>query len=147
MSVAKLYSFLYVASGPFLLNLFLGTWYFAITGRESFLRHISPTTAAGIMESYWFFLCIHLIGLPFVTFVGPNNSFIFKRFYLFIHERHTERGRDIGRQRRRLPGELGVVLDPRTPDHDLSQGQMLNHWTTQVTPREVKKIFFPSILK
>ena len=26
----------------------------------------------------------------------------FKRFYLFIHERHRERGRDIGRGRSRL---------------------------------------------
>ena len=34
--------------------------------------------------------------------------FFFKRFYLFIHERHTERGRDTGRGR-----EMG--LDPRTP--------------------------------
>ena len=38
-----------------------------------------------------------------------------KRFYLFIHERHTERGRDIGRERNRLPaGELDVGLNPRT---------------------------------
>ena len=28
--------------------------------------------------------------------------FLFLRFYLFTHERHTERGRDIGRGRSRL---------------------------------------------
>ena len=35
-------------------------------------------------------------------------------FYLFIHERHTERSRDIGRGRSRLPVETDVGLDPRT---------------------------------
>ena len=30
-------------------------------------------------------------------------NFLFLIFYLFIHERHRERGRDIGRGRRRLP--------------------------------------------
>ena len=30
-------------------------------------------------------------------------ALVFLRFYLFIHERHTERGRDIGRGRSRLP--------------------------------------------
>ena len=40
---------------------------------------------------------------------------IFLRFYLFIHERHTERGRDIGRGRSRLPMEPDMGLDPRTP--------------------------------
>ena len=35
--------------------------------------------------------------------------------YLFIHDRHTERGRDIGRRRSRFPvGEADVGLDPRT---------------------------------
>ena len=38
--------------------------------------------------------------------------FFFKRFYLFIHERHRERGRDIGRGRSRL--QLDTGLDPRT---------------------------------
>ena len=41
---------------------------------------------------------------------------IFKRFYLFIHERHRERGRDIGKGRSRLPvGE-----------------QTVSHWASQV---------------
>ena len=38
-----------------------------------------------------------------------------ERFYLFIHERHIERGRDIGRGKSRLPVEPDVGLDPRTP--------------------------------
>ena len=42
--------------------------------------------------------------------------------------RDTEKGRDIGRRRSRLPVRSpDVGLDPRTWDHDLSQRQMLNH--------------------
>ena len=38
------------------------------------------------------------------------------RFYLFIHERYTERGRHIGRGRSRFPvGSLVGGLDPGTP--------------------------------
>ena len=48
-----------------------------------------------------------------------KNSFliIFLRFYLFIHERHGERGRDIGREREKhVPcGEPHVQLHPGTP--------------------------------
>ena len=42
--------------------------------------------------------------------------FFFFRFYLFTHERHRERGRDISRGRSRLPvGSSMWGLDPRTP--------------------------------
>ena len=59
--------------------------------------------------------------------------FFFLRFYLFIHERHPERGRDIGRGRSRLPtGSPMRDSIPGPQDHDLSQRQMLNHWATQV---------------
>ena len=50
------------------------------------------------------------------------------RFYLFIHERHRERGRDIGRGRSRLPAESPMqdsITGPR--DRDLSRKQTLNH--------------------
>ena len=40
---------------------------------------------------------------------------IFKRFYLFIHVRHRERGRDIGRGRRRLP-MVGAQCGTRSKD-------------------------------
>ena len=47
---------------------------------------------------------------------------------LFIHERHTERGRDIGRERNRISvGSLMWDLIPGSRDHDLSQRQTLNH--------------------
>ena len=47
--------------------------------------------------------------------------------YLFIHERHTERGRDTGRGRSRLPAEILMQdLIPGLRDHDLSQRQMPN---------------------
>ena len=48
--------------------------------------------------------------------------FFFLRFYLFIHERHRKRGRDICRGKSRTPPQ----------DHDLSQREMLNYCTTQV---------------
>ena len=49
-------------------------------------------------------------------------------FNLFIHERHRERGRDIGRGRSRLPeGSLTWDLIPRPRDHALCQRQMLYH--------------------
>ena len=52
---------------------------------------------------------------------------IFLRFYLFIHERHTESERQRHRQREKQApcGEPDVGLD-----HDLSRRQMLNHWAT-----------------
>ena len=59
--------------------------------------------------------------------------FIFEDFYLFTRERHTERGRDIGRGRSRLSeGRLmrDSILGPW--DHNLSQRQALNHWATQL---------------
>ena len=51
----------------------------------------------------------------------------FKRFYLFNHKRHRERGRDIGRGRSRLPEGSSVWNSiPEPWDHDRSQRQMLN---------------------
>ena len=59
-----------------------------------------------------------------------------KIFYLFIHYRHTERGRDIGRRRSRLPEETPMWNSiPGLWDHDASQRQMLNYWATQVPPQ------------
>ena len=60
--------------------------------------------------------------------------FIFLRFYLFIHERHMERDRDICRGRSRLPG---VSLMPDSiqgpPNYALSRRQTLNRLETQVS--------------
>ena len=73
------------------------------------------------MEIYW---CILV------------QCFFFKDFRLFIHERHTERSRDIVRRRSRLlTGSLmwDSILGPQ--DHALSQRQMLNHWATQASRR------------
>ena len=44
---------------------------------------------------------------------SKSNFIFFKDFYLFIHERHRERGRDIGRERSRLR-EPNVGLNPGT---------------------------------
>ena len=61
-------------------------------------------------------------------------SFFFLIFYLFIHERYRERGRDTGRGRIRLP-EGSPMWDsiPGLWDHDLSQGQTLNCSATQAS--------------
>ena len=72
--------------------------------------------------------------LDIVPFWGSHNLtavsyFIFFLKILFIfHERHTERGRDTGRGRSRLP-EGSPIWDsiPGHQDHDLSQRQTLNH--------------------
>ena len=65
-----------------------------------------------------------------------SNSKFFKRFYLFMsdRERETERGRDTGRRRSRLPaGNPMWDSIPGPRDYDLSQRQTLNHWATQVS--------------
>ena len=62
------------------------------------------------------------------SYDGVLLYLIFLRFYLFIHERHRESGRDIGRGRSRLPaGNLMWDSIPGPPDYDLSRRQMLNH--------------------
>ena len=74
-----------------------------------------------LMNYYIFLLLLLFLGkLP--------TSLIFFKKSLFIHERHTQRGRDIGRGRSRLPlGSLMWDLSPGPQDHTLSQRQMLNH--------------------
>ena len=55
---------------------------------------------------------------------------LFKDFYLFIHERHTERERERQRHRQREKQALhepDVGLHPRTPGHTLSQRQALKY--------------------
>ena len=56
-------------------------------------------------------------------------------FNLFIHERHAERGRDVGRGRNRLhAGSPMLDSIPWLRDHALSQRQTLNCWATQARP-------------
>ena len=67
----------------------------------------------------------------------PQILFYFLRFYVFIHERHKERGRDTHRQREKQApcGEPDARLNPRTHrDHTLSQRQTPSHWATQAFP-------------
>ena len=67
-----------------------------------------------------------------------KTFFFFK--ILFIHERYTQRGRDIGRGRSGFPaGSLMQDSIPGPRDHDLSWRQTLNHWATQV-PQDLENI-------
>ena len=42
-----------------------------------------------------------------MNYKAKEKKRFFLRFYLFIHERHREKGRDTGRGRSRLPGGTG----------------------------------------
>ena len=56
----------------------------------------------------------------------PCSFFFFLRFHLFIHDRHTERGRDTGRGTSRH--HAGIPMPdsiPEPQDHNLSQRQTL----------------------
>ena len=71
---------------------------------------------------------------PDLLFYDTEVLFFFLRFYLFIHERHQERGRDTGRGRSRLhAGSPMWDSIPELRNLALSQRQMINRWTTQVS--------------
>ena len=62
----------------------------------------------GTCDTYW------------VLYVSDESPIFFLRFYLFIHERHRERGRDTGRRRSRLhAGSPTRDSIPGLQDHDL----------------------------
>ena len=63
--------------------------------------------------------------------IGLGNIFFKDLIYWLIHERHTERGRDTGRERRLPVGSQMGDSIPGPQDHALNQRQMLNHWGTQ----------------
>ena len=67
------------------------------------------------------------------SFFFPKVSFFFF-LRLFIHERHTERRRDTGRGRSRLPAGSPMwdsILGPQ--GHALSWRQMLHHWAIRAS--------------
>ena len=79
----------------------------------------------------------YLSSEPLHIFVTPRVWILF--FFLkilFIHERHTERGRDTGRGKIRLPvwSQMWDSI-PGPQDCDLSLRQMINDWATLVPPR------------
>lgn len=78
------------------------------------------------------------------TQASQRALIFFLRSHLFIHERHTERGRDTGRRRSRL--HVRILMQDSIPgprDHALSQRQKLNHWATQV-PQELWLLIPPA---
>ena len=61
-------------------------------------------------------------GLVMANFMGKHFFII-----LLFHEKHTERGRDIGRGEKQAPcRDPDEGLNPRTPDQAMSQRQTLN---------------------
>ena len=62
------------------------------------------------------------------------DSLLINFKYLFIYSWDTERDRDTGRERSRLPAGNPVLdLIPGPRDHTLSHRQALNHWATQAS--------------
>ena len=95
----------------------------------------------------WYNLCEQLLksGFSFILY-------FFKRFYLFMHERHREKGRDTGRERGSTLHAGSLMWDsiPGLQDHALSQRQMLNHWATKASqfyPLENQSMLCRSILR
>ena len=67
-------------------------------------------------------------------FFSFNDRFLFFKDFIYLFMRDTERGRDTGTERNRLPeGSLmqDSILGPQ--DHDLSQRLTLNRWATQAS--------------
>ena len=94
-----------------------------------------------VVSIYWYVCRLICRRIKVVSHIenGIKMQCFFLRFYLFIHERHTERGRDIGRGRSRLPvGSLMQGSIPGPWDHDLSQRQTLNQWTTQISQSQFR---------
>ena len=88
-------------------------------------------TGHGLLHFFCLFVCFRLLwtsALRWSHFIGElsfyhygmfiisdNPLFFFKDFHLFIHERHRERGRDIGRGRSRLPVRTQCGIQSQDP--------------------------------
>ena len=82
-----------------------------------------------ILSSWCHKWCLDVTrGLRNFSFPVLCICFLFLRFYLFINERHRERGRDTCRGRSWLPAG-----SPGLQDHVLSWRQTPNRWATQAS--------------
>ena len=81
-----------------------------------------------LFDVYIFGFIITVIWLASNNLKHKSEQF-FLIFYLFIHERLREKGRDIeGEAGSSQEAQCGTWSQDR--DHALSQRQMLNHWAT-----------------
>ena len=75
-----------------------------------------------------------------------TETWVFKKvFYLFTHERHREKGRDIGSRRSRLPGELGITRTLGSCPEPKADSQPLSH--PSVLKQKVFKSIYDAIMK
>ena len=88
--------------------------------------HAFPTSLSGL--AMWLVFCQWMWHRPSQL----KLFFFFLRFYLLIHERYTERGRDT-RKKQAPCGEPNAELDPRTS----GSWPELSHWVTQMPSAEV----------
>lgn len=82
----------------------------------------------------WF--CVFFnFSIVWISLQKSRTGFFFlKDFYLFSHERHTERDRERGRDRRsRLPAGARCGTRSGTPGSHSSWRQMLNCWAIQTS--------------
>ena len=72
------------------------------------------------------------MGKKIKSLVFTKEHNFFKRFYLFIHERHRERERQRDRQREKQAPyrEPDVGLDPRSPESHSGPKVVLNRQAT-----------------
>ena len=88
--------------------------------------------------SSWLSLHVFKIIVTLNTCLKSDHSAFNFKIFLFIYERHTERGGDIGRGRSRLPsGSLMWDLIPGPWDHALSRRQIIKHWAIQASLKDV----------
>ena len=73
---------------------------------------------------------------------------ILKKFYLFIHERHRERGRHRQRGKQAPCGEPDMGLDPRTPGscpEPKADAQLVSHPGASTQIKSLKKKWLKNI--
>ena len=100
-----------------------------ISGQSTILDHLQDrwwvqerfsllkaTVRSSLFHHFILNIFIHKVSFAYHSVNISRLSWDFLKKILFIHDRHTERGRDIGRGKKQAPcGEPDMGLDPRIP--------------------------------